>query len=67
MYEHMHCGYLLEAPGMSTYNDDDDDDDDEFRLNDASTHESHLRQNGVLIWFCNEIVIMMSYTVCIKM
>ena len=22
------------------------DDDDEFRFNDASTHEGHLRQNG---------------------
>ena len=36
-------------------------DDDEFRINDASTHEGHLRQNGVLTWFCNEMVIMMSY------
>ena len=25
-----------------------DDDDDEFRFNDASTHEGHLRQNGEL-------------------
>ena len=32
----------------------DDDDDDEFRFNDASTHEGHLRQNGELTWFCNE-------------
>ena len=31
---------------------DDDDDDDEFRFNDASTHEGHLRQNGVLTRFC---------------
>ena len=32
-------------------------DDDEFRFNDASTHEGHLRQNGELTWFCNETVI----------
>ena len=30
------------------------DDDDEFRFNDASTHEGHLRQNGELTWFCSE-------------
>ena len=36
-------------------------DDDEFRFNDASTHEGHLRQNGELTWFCNETIIMMSY------
>ena len=34
-----------------------DDDDDEFRFNDASTHEGHLRQNGELTWFCNETII----------
>ena len=28
--------------------------DDEFRFNDASTHEGHLRQNGELTWFCSE-------------
>ena len=38
-----------------------DDDDDQFRFNDRSTHEVHLRQNGELTWFCNETVIMMSY------
>ena len=27
--------------------------DDEFRFNDVSTHEGHLRQNGELTWFCN--------------
>ena len=37
------------------------DDYDEFRFNDASTHEGHLRQNGVLTWFCYETAIMMSY------
>ena len=42
-----------------------DDDDDEFRFNDASTHESHLRQNGKLTWFCNETAIKVSY-ICIK-
>ena len=25
--------------------------DDEFRFKNASTHEGHLRQNGVLTWF----------------
>ena len=35
-------------------------DDDEFRFNDASTHEGHLRQNGELTWFCSETIIMMS-------
>ena len=39
--------------------------DDEFRFNDASTHEGHLRQNGKLTWFCNETVIMISH-ICIK-
>ena len=39
---------------------DKDDDDDEFRFNDASTHEGHLRQNGELTWFCSETIIMMS-------
>ena len=27
------------------------DDDDQFRFNDASIHEGHLRQNGKLTWF----------------
>ena len=33
-------------------------DDDEFRFNGMSTHEGHLRQNGVLTWFCNETAIL---------
>ena len=41
------------------------DDDDEFRFNDASTHEGHLRQNGELTWFCSETIIMVSHK-CIK-
>ena len=41
------------------------DDDDEFRFNDASTHEGHLRQNGELTWFCSETNIMISHK-CIK-
>ena len=41
------------------------DDDDEFRFNDASTHEGHLRQNGELTWFCSETIIMISHK-CIK-
>ena len=40
-------------------------DDDEFRFNDASTHEGHLRQSGELTWFCSETIIMISHT-CIK-
>ena len=40
-------------------------DDDEFRFNDASTHEGHLRQNGELTWLCNETIIMISHK-CIK-
>ena len=39
------------------------DDDDEFRFNDASTHEGHLRQNGELTWFCSETIIMISHNV----
>ena len=39
--------------------------DDEFRFNDASTHEGHLRQNGELTWLCNETIIMISHK-CIK-
>ena len=41
------------------------EDDDEFRFNDASTHEGHLRQNGELTWFCSETIIMISHK-CIK-
>ena len=41
------------------------DDDDEFRFNDASAHESYLRQNGKLTWFCNETAIKVSH-ICIK-
>ena len=41
------------------------DDDDEFRFNDASTHEGHLRQNGELTWFCSKTIIMISHK-CIK-
>ena len=40
--------------------------DDEFGFNDTSTHEDHLRQNGVLLWFCNETAIMVSH-ICMKM
>ena len=39
--------------------------DDEFRFNDASTHEGHLRQSGELTWFCSETIIMISQK-CIK-
>ena len=37
------------------------DDDDEFRFNDASTHEGHLRQYGELTRFCSETIIMISH------
>ena len=40
-------------------------DDDEFRFNDTSTHEGHLRQNGELTWFCNDMIIMISHK-CIR-
>ena len=39
-----------------------DDDDDEFRFNDASAHERHLRQNGILTWFGIETAITESHT-----
>ena len=54
---------LAQAGGL--IGDSVDDDDDEFRFNDASTHEGHLRQNGKLTWFCNETAIKVSY-ICIK-
>ena len=40
---------------------------DEFRFNDRSTHEGHLRQSGILTWFCNETVIMVSHGVWYKL
>ena len=43
------------------------DDDGEFRFNDASTHEGHLRQNAAPTWFCNEAAIMILSHICIKM
>ena len=30
----------------------------EFRFNDPSAHEGHLRQNDGLTWFCSETAIM---------
>ena len=42
------------------------DDDDEFRFNNASTHEGHLRQNGILTLFCNDTAIMISL-ICMEM
>ena len=52
----------FDQPPCADYEPGEDctDDDDEFRFNDASTHEGHLRQNGELTWFCNETIIMMS-------
>ena len=40
-------------------------DDDEFRFNDASTHEGHLRQNGILTRVFNETSMLISH-ICIK-
>ena len=40
---------------------DDDDDDNEFRFNDVSTQEGHLRQNGILTGFGIETAIMISH------
>ena len=37
--------------------------DDEFRFNDTSTYEGHLRQIGILTWFGTETAIIMSYIV----
>ena len=50
----------------SSSDDDDDDDDDEFRFNEASTHEGHLHQNGVLTWFSYKTATMTSH-ICMKM
>ena len=66
----MHYYYRFSDPNQpgtsSMYLEEDETvDDDEFRFNDASTHEGHLRQNGELTWFCNETVIMISH-ICIK-
>ena len=44
--------------------DPDTRDDDEFRFNYASTHESHLRQNGVLTWYCNKRAIIIIRKKC---
>ena len=57
----MYCNSHYAIPGLLGLGDDDD----EFRFNDASTHEDHLRQNGELTWFCNETIIMISHK-CIK-
>ena len=40
-------------------------DDGEFRFHHASTHEGYLRQNGIIIWFGIEIIIIMGQ-VCMK-
>ena len=41
-------------------------DDDEFRFNDTSTHEGHLRQNGILTWFGIETAIMITSYIWMK-
>ena len=40
--------------------------DDEFRFNDTSTHEGHLRQNGILTWFGIETAIMITSYIWMK-
>ena len=49
-------GHVTTLPHASTGNDEDDD----FRFKDELTHESHLRQNGILTWFCNAMAIIKS-------
>ena len=43
--------HVIEFDDDDNDGDDDDDDGDEFRFNDATIHEGHLRQNSILIWF----------------
>ena len=59
----MNClqGQTIHKKGLPLFLPENDD-DDEFRFNDASTHEGHLRQNGKLTWFCNETAIKVSYS-----
>ena len=56
----MHC--------VANDDDDGDDDDDELRFNDASTHEVHLSQDGIWIFFYIEtaIIIIITSQVCMK-
>ena len=67
LHENIYCGYSLKVPQGGTSNEFPQNDNDEsFRFNDASTHEGHLHQDGVLTWFCNEMAKMISY-ICMKM
>ena len=52
--------------GDAATDDDADDHDDEFRYNDASIHESHLCQNGILISFSNETAMIIMSHVSMK-
>ena len=71
LLKNIYCGHSLEPPRRGGSNGYQQymfwvdiwkyEDDDEFRFNDASTHEGHLRQNGELTWFCNETIIMISH------
>ena len=38
----------LHLSTLNSVTEFDDDDDDEFRFNDVSIHEGHLRQNSIL-------------------
>ena len=42
----------------------DNDDDDDFGFDDATTHEGHLHQNGILLVTClsTERAVMVSHT-----
>ena len=44
-------------------------DDEEFRFNDVSNHEGHLRQNGVLKWCISSDLMTYQTTrvICVKM
>ena len=42
------------------------DDDDELGFNDVSTHEGHLRQNGIFTCFSIERAVMVSHQVVDK-
>ena len=43
----------------------DNNDIGKFRFNDAS-HEGHMCQNGILIWFSTETAILKTSPVCMK-
>ena len=44
----LHLSTLNSVTEFDDDDNDDDDDDDEFRFNDTSIHEGHLRHNSIL-------------------